>query len=313
MRNYGDCDDVFVLDYLCTWREGIKEFLEKGNHDSSDMIGYGYYLCREDSTEFVKDDKWDYDSFEYYDGKLTGNRRILKDISSFITGKIGLELFVHTYDIYKTELKNQMLDVYTDEGLKLAGMTDEDIFRVNNYASSKIYNMPKREQEECLKNFTCIYKKFDKTKIKQIETDFDNNIYVLTNLGKLYKTLQYEDKLEFLSDNIIKICFIDGINLYKITNENIILPIEDNEKWSNVDKYLNNNNCKYKKIETSKMNIVLLTENGNVRALSGYPNLGIIPDNFINIEDITIFEDEYEIDMPYIYKNNKWQELYIIQ
>ena len=60
------------------------------------------------------------------------------------------------------------------------------------------------------------------------------------------------------------------------------------------------------------MHIVLLTEHGCVRALcGGYPCLGIIPDNFINVNDITIVEDEYGIDMQYIYKNNEFVELYI--
>jgi len=310
-RNYGDCDDIFVLDYLCNWNEDLERRLAKGNCDSSDMIGYGYYLYGEDTTEFVRDNKWDYDSFEYYEGKLTGNRRILKDISSFIKEKIGLELFVHAYDIYKTEFKNQMPDFYTDEGLKLAGMSDEDIEKINSH-ERKTYNLSKKKKEELLKNFTCIYPKFDKKEVKQIETDFEDNIYVLTNLGKLYKTREYKDDLEFLSENIIKIHYLDGINLYKITNENVILPIEENENWRNTDRYLNNNNCKYKKIETSLMHIVLLTEDGTIRALyGGYSSLGIMPDNFINVEDITILEDDNGIDMPYIYKNNKWQELYI--
>ena len=60
------------------------------------------------------------------------------------------------------------------------------------------------------------------------------------------------------------------------------------------------------------MHIVLLTDKGNVRALcGGYPCLGILPDNFIEVEDITIIEDENGIDMPYIYKNNNLMELYI--
>ena len=57
MFNYGDYSDIFVLDYLCTWKEGIEDTLTKGNYDSSDMIGYGYYLYGEDSTEFVLDHK----------------------------------------------------------------------------------------------------------------------------------------------------------------------------------------------------------------------------------------------------------------
>ena len=276
------------------------------------MIGYGYYLVNEDTTEFVRDHKWNYDSFEYYDGELNGKYRILKDISSFIKEKIELELFVHAYDVYKTEFKNEMPNCYTDEGLKLAGMTDTDIQKANHHESEKIYNMPEEKQEEIFKLYTCIYDKFTKNDIKQIETDFDNNIYILTNNGTLYKTAQYDFEIEFISDDIKKIFYLDGMNLYRITAENEIFPIDNNKNWNNTDKYLNYNNYKYKKIETSKMHIVLLTKEGNVRALcGGYPSLGIIPENFLNVEDITIVEDEHGIDMPYIYKNNEFIELYI--
>ena len=42
MFNYGDCNEIFVLDYLCTWKDNLKEWLAKGIYDSSDLIGYGY-------------------------------------------------------------------------------------------------------------------------------------------------------------------------------------------------------------------------------------------------------------------------------
>ncbi len=131
--NYGDYDDIFVLDYLCTWDDGIEESLSKGNYDSWDMIGYGYYLYDEDSTDFVRDNKWNYDCFEYYDGELTGNNRILKDISSFLKGEIELELFVHAYDYYKNDSKKDFPNFYTDEGLKLAGFSEEDIKKIKNH------------------------------------------------------------------------------------------------------------------------------------------------------------------------------------
>ena len=312
MKSYGDNNDIFVLEYLCTWRKNLSSYLADGNYDSSDMIGYGYYFINDDTTEFVRDHKWNYDSFEYYDGELTGRNRILKNISSFIKGKIDLELFVHAYDVYKTEFKNEMPNFYTDEGLKLAGMTDTDVQKTNHREHEKIYNWSDEEKENWFKWFTCIYEKVNKNEIKQIETDFDNNIYVLASNGNLYKTAQYDNELEFISNGIEKIFYLDGMNLYRITTENEILPIENNKDWNNTDKYLNNDNCKYKKIETSKMHIVLLTEEGNVRALcGGYPSLGIIPDNFVNVEDITIVEDENGVDMPYIYKNNEFIELYI--
>ena len=127
MCSYVESNDIFVLEYLCTWRKNLERYLANGNYDSSDMIGYGYFFINDNTTEFVRDHKWDYDSFEYYDGELTGRDRILKDISSFVKGKIELELFIHAYDVYKTEFKNNMPNFYTDEGLKLAGMTDIDI------------------------------------------------------------------------------------------------------------------------------------------------------------------------------------------
>lgn len=312
MKSYGDKDCIFVLDYLCTWRKNLDYLLADGNYDSSDMIGYGYYLVNEDTTEFVRDHKFNYDSFEYYEGELTGRNRILKDISSFITEKIELELFVHAYDVYKTEFKNEMPNFYTDEGLRLAGMSEIDIQKANHKEHEKIYNLSKEEKYEWFKNFTCIYEKINKSEIKQIEIDFDNEIYILKSDGTLYKTSKYNDELELICNNIEKICYLDGMNLYRITTDNIILPIYKAKKWNEIDNYLNNNNCKYKKIETSTMHIVLLTEDGQVRAIcGGYPNLGIIPDNFKDVEDITIVEDENGIDMPYIFKNNEFKRLYV--
>lgn len=145
MQSYGENNSIFVLEYLCTWKKNLEKYLADGNYDSSDMIGYGYFFVNNDTTDFVIDHKWNYDSFEYYDGELTDRDRILKDISSFIKGEIGLELFVHAYDFYKNEFKNNMPDFYTDEGLKLAGMEDIDIEKINHDRNKKIYNIPENE------------------------------------------------------------------------------------------------------------------------------------------------------------------------
>ncbi len=132
ISNIGDNGNIFVLDNLITWRENIKELLAKGNYDSSDMVGYGYYLYY-DKAEFTYDDKWDYDSFEYYEGKLEGNNRILKAISSYLKGEIDFELLIHAYDVFKVESINKaMPDFYTEEGLKKAGFTDVDIQNERN-------------------------------------------------------------------------------------------------------------------------------------------------------------------------------------
>lgn len=117
---------MFVLDDMSTWDKSLDKLLADGNHDSSDMIGYGYFLA-EDSSEVIFDNKWNYDSFEYFNGKLNGKYRILKAISSLMKNKISLELFLDAYEEFKIEDRKYIGNWYTEEGLKLAGFSDEDI------------------------------------------------------------------------------------------------------------------------------------------------------------------------------------------
>lgn len=130
MSNYREDGDIFVLDYLSTWRENIKEFLARGNHDSSDMVGYGYYLY-ENTPKIVYDNKWDYDNFEYYKGELKDNNRILKAISSYLKDEIDIELLMNSYDFFKSEYEQRLPDFYEYEVLKKAGFSDEDIKKLS--------------------------------------------------------------------------------------------------------------------------------------------------------------------------------------
>lgn len=117
---------MFVLDYMSTWDKNLDKLLSNGNHDSSDMVGYGYFLV-ENSDEVMFDNKWNYDSFEYFKGKLAGKYRILKAISSLMKNKISIELFLDAYEEFKIEKKESIGYWYLEEGLKLAGFSDEDI------------------------------------------------------------------------------------------------------------------------------------------------------------------------------------------
>ena len=110
---------------MSTWDKDLDKLLANGNHDSSDMIGYGYFLI-EDSSEVVFDHKWNYDSFEYFNGKLNGKYRILKAISSLMKNKISLELFLDAYEEFKIENRKNIVNWYTEEGLKSAGFSDKD-------------------------------------------------------------------------------------------------------------------------------------------------------------------------------------------
>lgn len=114
----------FVLDNLITWRENFQESLNKGNYDSSDMEGVGYLVSEEGKLYF--DNIFDYDSWEYFEGKLDGSERILKAVSSLIKGKIGIDLFLQSYEYIKSE--NELsLNFYTPKGLELAGLTKKDM------------------------------------------------------------------------------------------------------------------------------------------------------------------------------------------
>ena len=118
----------FVLHYLCTWIENFQEQLNKGNYDSSDMQGTGYYIS---DNGIILENNHDYDNWEYFEGELKGTERILKAVSSLINNEITVELFVRAYDYIRSEEnKRTLTSCFTDEGLKLAGLNDEDVKRV---------------------------------------------------------------------------------------------------------------------------------------------------------------------------------------
>lgn len=116
---------IFVLDWLITWRDDLQTAMEKGPLDSSDMGGNGYYVS-ENNKIFLKH-VFDFDSWEYFRGKLTGKQRLLKSISSLMKNKINLELFLTAYEGIKADENKRWLHNYTAENLKLAGLNDEDI------------------------------------------------------------------------------------------------------------------------------------------------------------------------------------------
>ena len=124
--------DIFVLDWLITWRKDLTEKLSKGYLDSGDMYGGGYSLFEDGdiTNTLVLDEKYGYDSFEYYENELEGNYRILKGISSLIKGEITLMNFLDVYHQIRMEGMNNNLQIYTNEGLELAGLNKDDIKRL---------------------------------------------------------------------------------------------------------------------------------------------------------------------------------------
>lgn len=77
--------------------------------------------------ELYSDNIFDYDSWEYFEGKLTGKSRLLRGVSNLIKGKIDIGLFIVVYEKIKNDSENYLYYNYTEEGLKMAGLNDEDI------------------------------------------------------------------------------------------------------------------------------------------------------------------------------------------
>lgn len=88
------------------------------------MQGPGYLIS--DEGKLVMDNVFDYDSQEYLEEGLQGVNKILKGISSLMKGKIGVDAFIDVYEYIKNR-EQEYLDIYTEEGFKLAGLNKEDI------------------------------------------------------------------------------------------------------------------------------------------------------------------------------------------
>lgn len=123
---YGN--QIMVLDWIITDEENLTEKLSKGNFDSLDMYGYCYLV--NDKGNVYRDDIHNYDSWEYLSKELTVKERILKTISSFLQEKIDLELLLKTYNYIKVDSDIENFKVYTEEGLELAGLNEEDIKKI---------------------------------------------------------------------------------------------------------------------------------------------------------------------------------------
>ena len=164
----------------------------------------------------------------------------------------------------------------------------------------KIYNIFGIKRIFYIKKYTNGLNNINLKYVKQIETDYYNNIYVLLDNGYLLENGELQD------NDIDRLYMVNGFSLYKITNDNIIKPIDDVYK-SDLDIYLNNEDYKYKKIISDPIYLVALTEEGTIKssALSGIP-IGIIPENFVGVDDIFIKEDNV-----YIIKQGKEISLYV--
>lgn len=194
----------------------------------------------------------------------------------------------------------ELIPCLSDEDLKTIeelGEEKEEEFKIHNINNAE-------ERIEYIKNNTNGLNGIDLKDVKQIATGYFNDVYVLLNNGDFYINGVLNDV------EINRIYMFDLIRIYKISNRNMIMSVWDLEKWSNLDIYLYNKGCYYKKILANTMYVTALTEEGRVIATHANPTgVGIVPENFIGVDDILELGD---LEEPYIVKNNKTIPLYIM-
>lgn len=170
-----------MLEHLITWNNNFQKTLDKGNYDSSDMQGPGYLVS--DEGELYRDNIFDYDSWEYFEGELQGTERILKAVSSLVKDEIGIDLFINAYECIKNEEKH-LLNRYTTEGLKLAGLTTKDI---NVMEFEKEYD--NKAEQTVIGNLLILNLSEEKNRLKSIvETIGTEKFYNETN-KKIYNAI----------------------------------------------------------------------------------------------------------------------------
>ena len=86
------------------------------------MIATGYF--QEECGSIYYECMHSYMNLEYYRDELTGKRRILKALSSFMKEEIDIALYSDAYRVILLEeyTKENFPKYYTDEGLELAGL-----------------------------------------------------------------------------------------------------------------------------------------------------------------------------------------------
>lgn len=166
----------------------------------------------------------------------------------------------------------------------------------DKYKNACCYMTPE-ELREYVSNTSTIWGGINKQKIKQIESIFENDVYVLMNDGNLY-----ENGKQIL-DGVDQLWCMNIHYLFVITKENYVYSIQDNI----FNNYIGN--TKYKKIVKSEIDLLALTYDSKVKALTSSPDfIGIEPDNFIDVDDISITG---ELGTPYVIKKGKKIPLYI--
>ena len=162
----------------------------------------------------------------------------------------------------------------------------------------KAYELSLNEAYEFVKANTNYLDNIDLNNIKDIKFSCFKDIYILLKDGNLYIDGEY------VFHDIKSLGLWSGINIFAITNDNIIISITGKDSDTDLIK---NNNYKYKKIIIDVLSIVALTNEKTIKVY-GLPPFGIVDyTKFFDIDDIGYNEKTEEF---VIFKNNKIESLF---
>lgn len=206
-----------------------------------------------------------------------------------------------------------------DKILLIQAMEDITENEINKYFEDKLcgesliclYDLSLEDSYEFIKKNFNYLDKIKLEEIKKIKFSWTHDIIVLLKNGNLL----INDKKKI--NNIKDIVFINGSNIFAITNEYQIISVL-NESTSSL--IFNNNNYKYKKIYYDYSKIIALTYDGKLKIYGDLLDKLIDSDRLTNIQDIGVSMDGkndivvvqdgliYSLFSKTIYKNDKNNE-----
>ncbi len=122
----------FVLEDITPWYiaglddERKKSFADGRNGDETDMNAWGHF--QDEDGRIYSEAMFNYMDLELYKCPFDGRHRLLKALSNYVKGNIGVDLLMTAYrKVIIDEFADDIMlrSWYTDEGLTLAGLKNE--------------------------------------------------------------------------------------------------------------------------------------------------------------------------------------------
>lgn len=159
--------------------------------------------------------------------------------------------------------------------VKLFGVNIVDLY---NYNLDKAYNFVK-DNTDYLVDISI-------DEVKDINFSATKDIIVLLRDG----TVIINGKKNL--NNIKSLAFMSGFSIFAISNDHVIICLTGNDEVSN---YINNDNCKYRKIIVTPLVIVALTTDGDIRLFGTLCDQVVDYKLYFDLDDIGYVEDNDDI------------------